>query len=521
MKLIKAMVTVGAITLLSRVAGFIRDLLSARILGAGPVADAFFIALKLPNFFRRITAEGAFSVSFVPLYAHAQATEGEDAANRFARGTMSVMISILLPFTIICMLAMPAVMWAIAPGFEGVRLELATTFSRITFPYLLMMSVTALIGGVLNAHDRFAPFAAAPIFFNMTMVVCLLATDMFFPNAGYALAWGVTLAGVIQLVWIWICARKMGIILVPARPAITPEIKKLFWLMLPGMLGAGVVQINLFADVMIASFLPTGAVSHLYYADRLNQLPLGTVGIAIGTALLPMLAKAVAKDDHHETQALFNRALEAGLMLALPAAIALSVASWPIITALFRQGAFTIQDAQATAHVLMFYAIGLPAYVAGKIFATASFARQDTKTPVVIAGACAVMNVVFALIFTFGFDFGAPGIACGTAIAGWLQLALMARFLHHKNNIHFDNRFKYVFPRIIAASALMGLVVAALSSVLHDYFGVDGIMRPVALLALVGSGGLIYLAVIFGSKAMTVQDLKNYFLKKAQTTNVP
>ncbi|HEY8964703.1 MAG TPA: murein biosynthesis integral membrane protein MurJ [Alphaproteobacteria bacterium] len=515
MKLIKAMVTVGALTLLSRVAGFVRDLLSARILGAGPIADAFFIALKLPNFFRRVTAEGAFSVSFVPLYTHIHQADGEEAANKFAQGAMGVMISILLPFTILCMIVMPIIMWLIAPGFEGVRLELATTFSRVTFPYLLMMSVTALIGGVLNAHDKFAPFAAAPIFFNMTMVICLLASDRFFPTAGHALAWGVTIAGMVQLIFIWLCAKRWNIILVPEKPKITPEIRKLFTLMLPGMLGAGLVQINLFADVMIASFLPTGAVSHLYYADRLNQLPLGTVGIAIGTALLPMLARAVAKEDKTESHHLFNRALEAGMMLALPAAIALAVASWPIITALFQQGAFTPQDAVVTANVLMFYAIGLPAYIAGKIFATASFARQDTKTPVIIAGISALSNVVLAVIFTFGFRYGAPGIACATAIAGWIQLGLMARILNRKNEIHFDDRFRFVFPRIIVAAVIMGVVAYTIGQSLHDYYATEGLMRAVALLALVGSGGLVYLAVIFGSKAMTMQDLKNYFIKKA------
>lgn len=520
MKLIKAMVTVGALTLLSRVAGFARDLLSARILGAGPVADAFFIALKLPNFFRRVTAEGAFSVSFVPMYTNIHQAEGDEAARKFAQGAMGVMLGILVPFTLVCMIIMPAVMWAVAPGFEGVRLELATVFSRITFPYLVMMSVTALIGGVLNAHDKFAPFAAAPIFFNMTMVVCLLATDMFFPNAGYALAWGVTLAGAVQLIWIWFCAKRQNIILVPSAPRLTGDIRKLFRLMLPAALGAGVVQVNLFADVMIASFLPTGAVSHLYYADRLNQLPLGVVGIAIGTALLPMLARAVTKDDKTESHHLFNRALEAAMMLALPAAIALAVASWPIITALFRQGEFTTQDANATANVLMFYAIGLPAYIVAKIFATASFARQDTKTPVIIAGICALCNIILALIFTFGMGYGAPGIAFATAIAGWLQLGLMARILNRINEVHFDERFRYVFPRIIAASTIMGIVVYMLGQQLAPYFGVDGVMRAVALLALVGGGGVVYLGVIFGTRAMTYQDLKNYFTKKAKTIEI-
>ncbi len=520
MRLIKAMVTVGALTLASRVAGFVRDLLTARILGAGPVADAFFVALKLPNFFRRVTAEGAFSVSFVPLYSHVTQKESEAAAQTFARNAMGVMIGILVPFTIVCMLAMPLIMWLLAPGFgEGTtRYDLAVLFSRITFPYLLLMSVTALIGGVLNAHDRFSPFAAAPIFFNMTMVVCLLLTQWLFPSAGHALAWGVTIAGVVQLIWIWACAKRMGIILVPTKPQMTPHIRQLFKLMIPGVIGAGVVQINLFADVVIGSFLPTGAISHLYYADRLNQLPLGTVGIAIGTALLPMLSRAVSSDDEKEVERLFNRGLEACLVLALPAALALGIAAEPIILGLFRQGAFTTGDASVTAQVLMGYSLGLPAYIAGKVLATACYARQDTRTPVIVAGISVGFNIVLALLLIFVFDLGVAGIATATGLAGWVQIGLMWRVLHKRRHLHFDERFRFVFPRVMVASLLMAIVVFVLGDVLHDYFTADGIMRVLSLAALVGGGGLVYLAIIFASKAMTVQDLKSYFRKTPQQT---
>lgn len=515
MKLIKAMITVGGLTLVSRVAGFVRDILSAAILGAGPIADAFFIALKLPNFFRRITAEGAFSVSFIPLYTASQ-EESEKAADDFARNAMGVMTAILLPFTVLCMISMPAIMWAIAPGFEGVRLDLATLFSRITFPYLLLMSLTALIGGVLNAHDRFAPFAAAPIFFNLSMVVCLLLSNIIFPTAGHALAWGVVVAGVVQLMWVWWCAKRAGLILIPTMPKITPKIKRLFTLMLPAALGAGVMQINLFADVIIASFLPTGAVSHLYYADRLNQLPLGIVGIAIGTALLPMLSRAVAQGDVKNSQHLFNRALEACLFLALPACTALALAAWPIISVLFRHGAFTAHDAIVTANVLGLYALGMPAYVAAKIYATAAFARQNTRTPVYVAAVSAICNVILATTFTFGFNMGVAGIALGTAIAGWVQLGMLAWMLSDINTIEFDARFRRVMPRIVAATFVMGATVYGISRVLNPYFEADGIVRIIALLTLCGVGGLLYFAMIFGLKALTIQDFKNYFKKQEQ-----
>lgn len=515
MRLIKAMVTVGALTLLSRVAGFVRDLLTARILGAGPIADAFFVALKLPNFFRRVTAEGAFTVSFVPLYSHVSQKEGEEAANKFAREAMSVMIGILLPFTILAIVAMPLVMWVLAPGFgEGTtRYDYAVLFSRITFPYLLLMSVTALIGGVLNAHDRFAPFAAAPIFFNMTMVVCLLLTEYMFPTAGHALAWGVTVAGLVQLVFVWVCAGRVGLILVPAMPQLSEHIRRLFKLMVPGVIGAGVVQINLFADIVIASFLPTGAISHLYYADRLNQLPLGTVGIAIGSALLPMLSKAIAASDENEVSRLFNRALEACLLLALPAALALGIAAEPIIMGLFRQGAFTTGDGHITAQVLAGYSLGLPAYVAGKVLSTACYARQDTKTPVIVAAGSVIFNIVLALTLIFGFGMGVAGIATATGLAGWVQIVILWRVLTKRRHIEFDERFKYVLPRVLSASLLMAVVVYVCGHGLHDYFLDDGIKRVFALATLVGGGGIVYLAVIFATKAMTWDDLRSYFRK--------
>lgn len=515
MRLIKAMITVGGLTLASRLAGFVRDLATAAILGAGPIADAFFVALKLPNFFRRVTAEGAFTVSFVPLYSDIRQKEGEDAANKFAANAMGVMTTILLPFTILCVVAMPFIMWAIAPGFgEGtVRYDLAVMFSRITFPYLLLMSVTALLGGVLNAHDRFAPFAAAPILFNLTMVVCLFATELFFPNAGYALSWGVTIAGLVQLVFVWVCAKRAGIVILPTKPVISPEIRRLFKLMVPGIIGAGVVQINLFADVIIASFLPEGAVSHLYYADRLNQLPLGTVGIAIGTALLPMLSRAVSAEDPEEIERLFNRGLEACFVLALPAALALGLAAEPIILTLFQRGAFTAADAAVTASVLTGYSIGLPAYVAGKVFATACYARQDTKTPVIVAGISVIFNIVVALTAIFVFDMGVAGIALATGLAGWVQIAILWRILAQRRHLSFDERFRFVMPRVVAASLLMALVVVGCLYGLHDWFSTEGIKRLVALATLVGLGGLVYLAIIFATKAITMQDLRSYFRK--------
>jgi putative peptidoglycan lipid II flippase len=346
------------------------------------------------------------------------------------------------------------------------------------------------------------------------------ATELFFPNAGYALSWGVTIAGLVQLVFVWICARRAGITILPTKPVISPEIRRLFKLMVPGIIGAGVVQINLFADVIIASFLPEGAVSHLYYADRLNQLPLGTVGIAIGTALLPMLSKAVSAEDPVEIERLFNRGLEACFVLALPAALALGLAAEPIILTLFQRGAFTVADAGVTASVLTGYSIGLPAYVAGKVFATACYARQDTKTPVIVACISVVFNIVVALFAVFALGMGVAGIALATGLAGWVQIGILWKILHGRRHLSFDDRFKFVMPRVVAASLLMALVVALCMYGFENYFADSGFKRLLALAILVGSGGCVYLAIIFASKAITMQDLRSYFRKTPKQADI-
>ena len=346
MKLVKAMATVAGLTGVSRILGFVRDIFTAAILGAGPVSDAFFVALKLPNFFRRVTAEGAFSVSFVPLYAETLEKDGKGKADLFASNTLAMMLLILVPFTILAIIAMPLVIYGLAPGFKGdeVRYDLAVDLSRITFPYLLLMSITALMGGVLNALDRFAPFAAAPILFNLCLILSLLFLTPVLDTPGHAMAWGVFAAGVSQLLWLIFSVRRAGVKLRIKRPENTPRIKKLFKLMGPGVIGAGVMHINLFVDMIIASMLMQGAISYLFYADRLNQLPLGMVGIAVGTALLPMLSKAMAAQEKEQATNLFNRALEICLLLALPAAVALFIIPESIVKTLFERGAFSDHD---------------------------------------------------------------------------------------------------------------------------------------------------------------------------------
>ncbi len=515
MKLIKAMATVAGLTGASRILGFVRDILTAGVLGAGPIADAFFVALKLPNFFRRVTAEGAFSVAFIPLYSERLEKEGQEEASLFASNAFAVMLFFLLPFTLLAMLAMPYIIYAIAPGFHGepLRYDTAVELSRITFPYLLMMSLTALLGGVLNAHNRFMPFASAPIFFNLCLIIALLVFTKFTETAGHAMAIGVFVAGIVQLLWLLYFVKKQGIGLRFKKPEFTGNIKKLFKLMGPGVLGAGVMHINLFADLIIASTLASGSISYLYYADRLNQLPLGMVGIAVGTALLPMLSRSIAAGNKAETQHLFNRSLEICLMLALPAAVALFVLPETLMRTLFERGEFTAQDTSVAAKALMGYAIGLPAYVAVKVFSTAYWSNQDTMSPVKISIFITAINITLSLILIF--PFGVAGIAISTGLVAWIQLGLLYRGLKKKTDIDFDGRFKRVIFKIIFSAVLMGFLLLVADKYIVSASNAEW-QKIISLSVLVGLGLIVYATSIITTKAITVAELKKYLPNKSK-----
>ena len=515
MRLINAMATVAGMTALSRVAGFARDILTAAILGAGPVADAFFVALKLPNLFRRVTAEGAFSVSFVPLYAETLEKEGEREANVFANNAFSMMLAVLSVFTLLAMLAMPWIIYVIAPGFsdDPVRYSLAVELSRITFPYLLLMSLTSLLGGVLNAHDRFAPFASAPVIFNVSLIIALLLSG-FAETAGHSMSWGIFVSGILQFLWLLANAMKLGFRLRLVRPRMTVRIRKVFALMGPGLIGAGVMHINLFADLIIASLLPEGSISYLYYADRLNQLPLGVVGIAVGTALLPMLSKSLAAGREAEARGLFNRALEVCLLLGLPAAVALAVVPHAIIGALFERGAFDAQDTLSTGYVLMGYALGMPAYISVKVLSTSFWARQDTSTPVRISIISTLVNIVLSLALIQ--PLGVAGISAGTGMAGWVQFFLLRRKLSGSDVAMADDRFIRNLPRIVFSSILMGILliaVAKLSGPMLDG-GHGALLQIVALAVLVTSGMAVYGISVFTTGVLSVKDIGRYFKKE-------
>ena len=511
MSLIRAAATVGSFTMISRVTGFVRDVLIAAILGAGPVADAFFVAFKLPNFFRRLTAEGSFTVAFVPLFAGTLEADGVAAAKRFASDVLAMMCAALLALTLAMELAMPWVMHVLAPGFVATpdRFALAVELTRITFPYLPLISLVALYGGILNSLDRFAAMAAAPILLNLILIGAMIGFADRLETPGHVLAWGVAAAGLAQLIWLIMAARRDGWTLTLRLPKATPGVRKLFRLMLPAMLGAGVMQINLLIDMVLASTLPLGSISFLYYADRVNQLPLGVIGVAIGTALLPMLSRQWRAGDGAAALETQNRALEFGALLTVPAAVGIGVLATPIITVLFERGAFEATDTAATAAAMIAFAGGLPAFVLVKVLQPGFFAREDTRTPVKVAAAAVVLNLVLNLILMQYLAH--VGLALATAISSWMNGLVLARLLGRSGAFHLDARNRKRLPRILLAAILMGGMLYGARRLIEsealplEFTGLAGIVPLIGLIAL-ALGVYFGTATLFG--ALRFSELK-------------
>src|SRR5713101_916931 len=488
MALLRSVATVGSYTLTSRVFGFIRDILTAALLGAGPVADAFFVAQRLPNLFRSLFAEGAFGAAFVPLFAGNVAEHGKERARIFAEDALAVLLAALLGFVLLGEIFMPAVMEVIAPGFgeDPEKFGLAVELARITFPYLLFIALVALQGGVLNSVDRFAAAAATPILLNLFLIAALLLMWQFGWHDGRALAWAVSAAGFAQFLWLLFSCARAGLALRLPFPQLTPGVRRTLAVMAPGTVGAGVTQLNLLISTALASLLPGGSVSYLYYADRLNQLPLGVVGIAVGTAILPSLSRQVRLGHLADAVTTQNRGIELALLLTLPAAMALAILATPILSVLFQRGAFGPADTAATATALAVYAAGLPAFVLIKVLAPAFFARQDTATPVKVADAAMAVNLFLTLVL---MQFLAHvGIALATTVAGWLNALLLLTLLIRRRHFRFDQRARRNLPRVGAAALGVGAVLAALLIALAPMLAGPAIMQVGALAGLICAG---------------------------------
>jgi putative peptidoglycan lipid II flippase len=416
--------SVGGLTLLSRIAGFVRDIMLAAILGAGPVADAFFVALRLPNHFRAIFAEGAFNAAFVPAYARVREQSGAGPACLFADRIFTLLLASQLVLLALAFAFTPWVIRLLAPGFESDsgRFELAVELTRITFPYLLLMTLVTLLGGMLNAISRFAAAAAAPILLNICMMAAL-ALAAFFPTAGHAAAWGVLIAGILEFLLLAGDATRAGTMVRLRRPVFDLDVRRFFRALGPATVGSAGVQLALFADTIIATFLSVGAISALYYADRLNQLPIGVIGIAVGTVLLPEMARRIAAGDEAGAQQAQSRAIELTLVLAVPCVAGFVAVPELIMRALFMRGAFTAADAAAAGATLRAYALGLIPFVLIRSLVASFFARGDTATPVKASLTAAAVNIGFK--FALMGPLAQIGLALATAIGAWINMALV------------------------------------------------------------------------------------------------
>ncbi len=510
MALFKSVFTISFFISISRIVGFIRDILIAKFVGVSVFSDVFFAAFRLPNFFRRIFAEGALNSTFVPMYIQKTHVENNrDGAMLFVRNILSLLIYAISILTILMQIFMPWFTKMMFPGFfvDTDKFSLLVSLSRITIFYLLFISIVSLFSGVLNSLGKFAVTSSSSIILNLTLIVSLYIISPFVPNYAYALSWGVFAAGLLQLLWVCFFLFRSKILVYPTIPKFDKDTRIFFRKLLPGVVGANVMQINLFVDTIIASLIP-GAVSYLYYADHVNQLPLAMIGIAIGVALLPALSRKIKSGDEKGAIALQNIALEISLILAIPAALALTCISHPIISVLFERGAFTAENTAAVSNALKFYSIGLPAYIIVKVLEPSFFSRGNTKTPMKIAITCLISNVILNLIFFK--PFGYIGIILASVFSSYLNVSLLLWNLIKEKHFYFEKNFIVKIIKIVIPALLMVFVLMVLK---NHFNNTNNLGKITELTIIISSGLLIYLGAIYVSGALDIV-LKNLKPKK-------
>jgi putative peptidoglycan lipid II flippase len=507
MSLVKSSLTIVFFTFISRISGFVRDVLMANLLGAGVLSDAFFVAFKLPNFFRRLFAEGAFNAAFIPSFSSILTSEGRDAAIKFAGEVMSVLLLVLLVLNAIFILFMPWITPLFAPGFTDTpeKFDLTVTLSQITFPYILFISLVSLLGGILNSMGKFAAPAASPILLNLCMIGGLLWLSEWSETPAHALAYAVFIAGLVQLGWLVLACVRSDMMPPLTPPRLTKQVKTMLLLMAPAALGSGVQQLNLLIDVIIASHIP-GAVSYLYYADRITELPIGMIGVAVGTVLLPMMSKQIRSGALDQARASMNRALELVMLFGLPCTAALCVISEPIIRVLYQHGAFTPTDMAETVPTLIAFTVGLPAFLAVKVFAPGFYASHDTKTPFKIALLCVAVNLFFNL--TLSGPFKQVGMALATTIASWVNLGVMAYILHKRGLFVADALLKRRLGKLCVASMVMALALWLCEAYFSHFYEAGMLMKVIGLSGTIALGMVVYGISVLVLKAYDMQAMR-------------
>ena len=517
MNLARSLGSVGGLTLVSRVLALVRDTLQASYVGASFASDAFFVAFRLPNMFRALFAEGAFSAAFIPMF-NRKVGEANDvhAGLRFAEQTLAVLLPVLVLFTITMLIAAWPITWGLSGGFKNPTPEqfaFAVMLSRFTIPYLMLISLASLLGGILNSLDKFWVNAAAPILLNISMIAALWFFHGHDPyQTARAQAISVSVGGVLQLAWLMLACRQVGVSLAIRRPRIDDDIKQLLKLILPAAIGAGAVQVNLAISTALAGgLLDPGSISYIYYADRLNQLPLGLIGIGLGTILLPTVSRQLSQKRDSEAMDTQNRGVELALFLTLPATIAFVIASEPIIRGLFQHGHFSAIDSVRCSWALSAFSIGLPSYVLVKVLTPGYYARHDTKTPVRYAIWSVGINLIGNLILIpllgrFGYGHVGPPLA--TAVASTVNVWMLYHTLRKRGHFHSDRQLRRRVPRLALAALIMGASLFWLTPAVDPYLTGSIVRRGIGLIVLVGAGAAVYAAACFLTGAFVLDDVK-------------
>jgi len=492
--------SVGGFTALSRVAGFFRDVLMAAVLGAGPVSDAFMVAFRLPNNFRAIFAEGAFSAAFLPRYAAAAAKDGtapSSPAARFANDVFAWQFAAQLVLLVLALVFMRQIIAVLAPGFSDNpdQQALAVELTRITFPYLFAIAIVTQLSSMLNAVEKFRAAAAAPILLNLSMIAAL-ACAQFLPTPAHAVAYGVLIAGVLELLFIVRAAARTGLALRLQRPRWNAEIRDFISALGAAVIGAGSVQIGLFVDTLIASFLPAGDLTALYYADRINQLPMGVVGVAIGTVLLPEMSAKIARNDEKGASIAQNRAVIIGLLLTLPCIAAFFIIPETLMRALFVRGAFSVDAADQAAAALSAYGVGLPAFVLLRCVVPSFYARGDTATPVRATLVSVAANIALKFTLVMGLDLGVFGLAISTSLAAWINLGVLTYLARRRAVLVATTDLKRGMVPVFAAAGAAGIGFFVGDALTQNFLGVAGGFHELIAFIIAGALGAAAFAAV-------------------------
>jgi len=506
MNLLKSTGTFGFFTLISRLLGYLRDILIAIFLGTGPLADAFFVAFRIPNTFRRLFSEGTFNAAFVPSYA-SEITRGKIKSNKFANNIFNLLLIGLLFLVLLVQIFMPAFVSIIAPGFidDFEKMELAINLTRITFPFLFFISLASFFSAILNSHNKFAAASAAPIILNVILIGILFFSKSLGDHLVYYLSYGVSLAGILQLIFLYKFVKKFYSLKFNFKIKIDNKIKIFFKKLLPSIFSSGVTQINILVGTIIASF-QASAVSYLYYADRIYQINLAIAGIAIGVVVLPQLSKHIQSKKKDKILLIQNKALELSLFLSLPASVALLIGSEQIISALFGYGSFDEVSVINSGQALYYFALGLPAFSLIKVFSSFFFANQNTKIPFYISLISVILNILIS-IYYFN-EIGFIIIPIATTISSWFNAIFLFVFLKNKNLFSFNKIFLIRFMKIIIASVVMGIIFNFLITYFQDELSFNQTLKSFYLIISVVLGLFFYLFVSYLIKAFKMSDIK-------------